>query len=280
MRNSRGKGEEPQYIIRTMRARSLTLTVLLAGLLAAGACSSPFGRHYEYEEQLYLGVDGAATVVVDASVPALVALRGLPLDPAPRARVDPEQVRALFVRAGCGDVRVGQPWVRNGRHFVQVRIVTANVETLQTCQPLGWSTYRFERADGQIHFEQTVGAAAARRVDGTKWTGEELVAFKLHLPSRVLFHNVRRLEDGAPGQPTRGNILTWEQRLADRLASRPVQIEVRMDAESILYRTLWLFAGAFAAAVLALTLIIWITVRRARRRGFRQSRTAEPSRSA
>jgi hypothetical protein len=39
-----------------------------------------------------------------------------------------------------------------------------------------------------------------------------------------------------------------------------------MDSESILYRTLWLFAGAFAAAVLVLVTLIWLTMRRARRR--------------
>ena len=50
----------------------------------------------------------------------------------------------------------------------------------------------------------------------------------------------------------RGNILAWEQHLTDRLDGRPISIEVRMDRQSILYTTLWLFAGAFAAAVLLL----------------------------
>ena len=40
-----------------------------------------------------------------------------------------------------------------------------------------------------------------------------------------------------------------------------------MDATSILYTTLWLFAGAFAAAVVVLCLIVWWTVRRGRRTG-------------
>ena len=38
-----------------------------------------------------------------------------------------------------------------------------------------------------------------------------------------------------------------------------------MDATSILYTTIWLFVGAFAAAVLVLVLLIWMTVRRGRR---------------
>jgi hypothetical protein len=60
--------------------------VLAVALTAA--CSNPLGPKYEYEEQLYLGVDGAATVVIDSSLPALVVLRGLAIDPQPRSRVD------------------------------------------------------------------------------------------------------------------------------------------------------------------------------------------------
>ena len=83
------------------------------------------------------------------------------------------------------------------------------------------------------------------------WDGSELVAFKLHLPSRIRLHNVKKL-DGANGDAERGNILTWEQTLADRRAGKPIDMDVRMDSTSILYTTLWLFAGAFAAAVLVL----------------------------
>ena len=77
---------------------------------------------------------------------------------------------------------------------------------------------------------------------------------------------MRRLEDGENGKPARGNILTWEQRLSDRRTGPPVKIDVRMGRESILYRTLWLFGGAFVAAVGALAGLIWWTVRKGRSR--------------
>ena len=35
-----------------------------------------------------------------------------------------------------------------------------------------------------------------------------------------------------------------------------------MDRQSILHRTLWLFAGAFAAAVLLMVVLIWLTMRK------------------
>jgi len=38
-----------------------------------------------------------------------------------------------------------------------------------------------------------------------------------------------------------------------------------MEATSILYTTVWLFVGAFTAAVLVLVLLIWITIRKGRR---------------
>lgn len=253
-----------------MRARSWIRLGVVAAVLWAAACSNPLGRQYEYEEQLYLEVDGSATLVVDASIPALVALRKLPLDPSPRTPVDPDQVRRLFSTAGCQDVRVGSPWVRQGRRFVQVTIQAADVREFAKCAPVSWSSFLFEREQqGEreiIHYKQVVGDAAGGDPGAVNWTGTELVGFKLHLPSRIVFHNVKRLEDGSNGEPSRGNILAWEQWLKDRRASRPIEIEVRMDSQSILYRTLWLFAGAFVAASAVLLSLVWWTIRRAKRR--------------
>jgi hypothetical protein len=107
------------------------------------------------------------------------------------------------------------------------------------------------------------------------WTGSELVAFRLHLPSRIRDHNARDLEEDVPSDIQRGNILAWEQHLADRLDGRPIEIAVRMDPDSILYRTLWLFGGAFLAAVLLIGGIVWMTIRK----GARQA-AAAPNRSA
>ena len=65
------------------------------------------------------------------------------------------------------------------------------------------------------------------------------------MPSRIIWHNARDIETGSRAAPRRGNILAWEQLLTDRLEGRPLDIEVEMDRQSILYTTLWLFAGAF-----------------------------------
>jgi hypothetical protein len=244
--------------------------VALVLAIGVGGCTNPLARQYEYDEQAYLEVDGSATVVLAASVPALVALRGLPLDPAPNARIETDDVRAVFEAAGCTVDRVSRPWRRSGRRFVQVQFSIADFSKAAACGPLAWSTYSFVRSDATadtdatLTFRQTVGAPAGTAPAGVNWTGNELVAFKLHLPSKVQHHNVRRLSDNEPGSVERGNILTWEQRLTDRLAGAPLAIEVITDADSILHQTMYLFAGAFVAAVIALITIIWLVIRRGR----------------
>ncbi len=232
--------------------------------IGVGGCVNPLAKQYEYDEQTYLSVDGSATVVIAASVPALVALRGLPLDASAGARVEADGVRQVFVDAGCAVDRVSRPWRRNGRRFVQVTIDVAAVGEAAACGPLAWSSYVFEQDEERLRYRQTVGVPTGTVPADVNWTGEELVGFKLHLPSRVLHHNVRRLADNAPGELERGNILTWEQRLSDRLAGVPVAMEVETDAESILYRTIYLFAGTFTAAVLLLSTVIWLVIRRGR----------------
>ncbi len=74
-----------------------------------------------------------------------------------------------------------------------------------------------------------------------------------------------KLLDGTNGTVERGNILTWAQTLTDRRAGKPIVIDVEMDQTSILHTTLWLFGGAFAAAVAMLIVIIWLVVRHGRK---------------
>jgi len=239
--------------------------VALVLVIGVGGCSNPLARQYEYDEQTYLEVDGSATIVVSASVAALVALRGLPLDPAPDARIDTDDVRQVFEAAGCVVDRVSRPWRRSGRRFVQVQFSVEDVRKATACGPLAWSTYAFEVGEARITCRQTVGAPTGTVPAGVNWNGSELVVFKLHLPSKVIFHNVRLLENPQEvGSVGRGNILAWEQHLTSRLSGAPLAMEVITDAESILHQTMYLFAGAFVAAVIVLVTIIWLVIRRGR----------------
>jgi hypothetical protein len=246
------------------RSGRLAAWFVVAAALTA-SCANPFAPQYEYEEQVYLSVDGRATVVVDTSLPALVALRGAAIDPSLNGSTDRAAIRRVFEAAGCRVDNVSRFWTRQGRRFAQIQVSADDLRQLSGCGLLAWSSYSLTSIEGGgLRYQQTVGAAAAADPGAVNWSGNELVAFKLHLPSRIREHNVKRL-DGTNGTIERGNILTWAQTLADRRAGRPVVIDVKLDGTSILHTTLWLFGGAFAAAVAVLALAIWLTIRRGRK---------------
>jgi hypothetical protein len=237
---------------------SWVVIALAAAVAAAGCGGGILKKQYEYEEELYLSLDGSATLSVNASVPALVALRGVDLNVSPRARFDRDRVRAFYEGPGATVTAVSSSR-RFGRRFVHVSIDVADVRSLQRLAPFAWSSYRFERDGDLYEFKQTVGApAVGKAVEDVGWDGSELIAFRLHLPSKIPFHN-------APShQVERGNILEWEQTLTDRLQGMPIDIQVQMETQSILARTLLLFGSTIVAAILTFAAVIWWVSRRGR----------------
>jgi hypothetical protein len=238
--------------------------LLLAVTLSATCGGSPLlGKRYEYEEDLTLALDGSATLTVNSSIPALVALRGLALNPAD-SRVDRDAIRVLYQSPVSEVTRVSRPWRRQGRRFIQVRIKTADIRKLSEATPFAWSRYELVAGGGEHTYRQTVGRSALKpgTLTNVGWDGTELVAFRVHLPSRIIDHNSRDVDTDETTSVQRGNIVAWEQHLADRLDGKPVSIVVRISSQSILYRTLWLFGVAFGAAVLVLGGLIWWAVRK------------------
>ncbi len=237
-------------VSRTARRVAAVLAVS-ALIIASTACRG--GRlitRYEYDEEIYLALDGSATVYVNASVAALVALRGLDLDVNPRARLDRGRIRALYEAPGVRVVRVSSSR-RDGRRFVHLRLETDNIRQLSRSAPFAWSAYELERRGDVYVFRQRVGASANRSMGDFGWTGDELVAFRFHLPSKIRFHNA------PPGNLRRGNILVWEQSLKDRLTGTPLTMEAHPETQSILYRTLWLFGLTGIAVAMAFAIAVW-----------------------
>jgi hypothetical protein len=247
-----------------MVSRRIAVAAVLATVALATTGCGLLGREYEYEEQIYLAANGSATVVIDSSVPALVALRGLAIDPASTARIDREAIRRSLTAGGCQVTRIPDPWRRHGRRFLQIRLAADDVRDFGRCALTAWSTYSglIPLADGSARYQQAIGAAAGGDPGKVNWDGREVVGFKLHLPSTILEHNAEVLDRDGPREPERGNILTWEQRLTDRRAGQPIAIDVRMDQQSILAHTLTLFGGAFAAALFTLCVAVWALSRR------------------
>ena len=196
-----------------------SLAALVCAALASAACGNGgLFRQYEYEEDVYLSLDGSATVYVNSSLAALDALRGATFDTAPSARFSRDQVRAFFTTPVTRVVSVSDSR-RGNRRFAHVRMDVRDVRRLAEAAPFAWSSYQFALEDGRYVYRQDVGAAAPEAAPGVhavNWTGAELVAFRLHLPSDVVDHNA------GDANHKRGNILVWEQTLADRLQGRPL----------------------------------------------------------
>jgi hypothetical protein len=248
-----------------LRAAAVALVAGAVAFAVAGCASGLFHKQYEYEEDVTLSLDGSASIVVNTSIPALAMLRGLDLslDPEVRFNAERDKIRAAY-ESPATRVNVRPPWRRAGRRFLQIRVDVDDIRKLPRAAPFAWSSYELVEKNGNHVFTQTVGASAFRpgTLPNVGWNGSEIVAFRLHLPSQILEHNSRTLETDEPEAVQRGNILRWEQHLSDRLDGKPIRIEVRMDSQSILYRTLALFAGAFAAAVALIALLLWWTVRK------------------
>jgi hypothetical protein len=244
--------------------------LLVVAIGATGCSGGILGKQYEYEEDVTIAMDGSATVVVNAPLPALAVLRGLDVPVDPAVRLERDDIRALF-QSPVSNVSRVKRWSRKGRQFVQARIAVPDVRRLHEAAPFAWSRYEFGPQQNESAaleprhvFRQRVGASAAKpgTLPSVGWDGTEIVAFRLHLPSKITFHNARDLKTNETSDIARGNILAWEQHLADRLDNQPVEIHVEMESESILHRTLWLFAGAFGAAVLVLIALVWWTMQR------------------
>lgn len=241
------------------------LALAALALVLVTSCARPFGRQYEYEEEIYIGLDGSATLIVNASLASLAALHGLdvPLDPA--AAIDRDRIRALYTSPVSTVTRVSRPWRRDGRRFVQVRLEVADVRRLPKAAPFAWARYTFTQQANALAFVQELGPSAGKDVGDVGWDGGELVAVRLHIPSRVTYHN-------APSRLVeRGNILSWEQPLKARLAGEPLRVEARFGVQRILVLTLALFLAAMAAAAVTVASLIWWVVRKGHQRAARQS---------
>jgi hypothetical protein len=240
--------------VRAPRARWLAAWLLAGGLAAAGCRGGGFLRQYEYDEDIYLSLDGSATIYVNGSLAALAALRGFDLDLAPSARFDRDRLTALYTSPGVRVVRVSNSR-RHGRRYAHLRLEVDDVRKLGAAPAFAWASVRLERMGGLYRYREDLGASANRKVGDVGWDGGEFVAFRLHLPSKIAYHNAGK------DNLLRGNILLWEQPLSARLAGDRLEMEARMEPTSILYRTLWLFAGSMLAAFLVLAGIIWWVVK-------------------
>jgi hypothetical protein len=211
---------------------------------------------YEYEHEIWLGVDGSGTVHVTARPGLWTAFKGLPLDEG-----DPETmrrtVRELFERSGL-EVRRVRVVTRRGNRYLFVAAAFRDVNRISYTPAFPDLRVGLRREGGRLHldgsWQRPLHALPAGEGDA-----EGLMAVRLHLPSKVYRH--RRAADGVE----RGNILGWRQETAAALDGGRLELGAEMDERSILFSTVMLFAGAVVLAALLLALALWAVVRQGRK---------------
>jgi hypothetical protein len=217
-------------------------------------------HQYEYQEDVYLALDGSASVYISASLPALVALYGMAFPTDPRGAVDRAKIRDAFSAPGV-TVSAIRTWRRWGRRFITVGITADNVRRLPGATPFARNSFAYASVPSGYSFVERLGPSVNRAVGNVGWNGAELVGFRWHVPSRIEGHNTR--EENF----LRGNILVWEQPLRKRLAGEPLTMEVHMRPRSILSSALWLFGVSAVTALIAVALLVWWVVRKGRTKG-------------
>jgi len=233
---------------------AVIVCIVLAVIATLLGLRSPMVHQYEYQEDLYVSLDGKASIYVSASLPALVALHGMVLPTDPRSPLDRAQIRRAFNLPGVSLSAIST-WRRHGRRFVSVRLDTADIRRLPAVGPFAAAAFEFGRAKDGYRLLERLGAASNREVGDVGWTGRELVGFRWHIPSRVERFNT-------PGENfLRGNILVWEQPLRRRLAGEPLLMDVQMAGETILSTALWLFLVSVVSALVVVALLVGWVVR-------------------
>lgn len=245
--------------VTRLKWTAFAVCVVLAIIGALLGLRGPMLHVYEYQEDVYLSLDGSASVYVSASIPALVALCGVDLSTDPKAPVDRAKLRAAFTGPGVSLSSIST-WRRSGRRFVTLRVDATHVSKLSFVGPLARNVFEFSRVKAGYRVREHVGPSANWPVTGVGWDGSELVGYRWHLPAKIESHNT--LDENF----LRGNILVWEQPLAARLSGVPLDMQAEMQAESILYGTLWLFATSAAAALVLVALVLWWIVRKGKQR--------------
>src|SRR3990172_2351246 len=169
-----------------MKARALVLL-----LLAASGCTT-----YEYEEEVYLEVDGSGEIRMSGSTTAVAALHGLD-------EATAESAKALFEGEGVERLSALET-ERERRKFVHVQARFSPWGKL--CRIPAFRDRRCRLAKGEESLALELSLPSPRAAAPESLEPQALLALRYHLPSTIRYHN-------APSDIERGNILSWKRTL-------------------------------------------------------------------
>lgn len=223
---------------------SLLVTSLFAGCV-----------NYEYGEEIYLETDGSGEIHINGSRELFAALRGVGGSPDPDF-VTVNTLRRFYESPDLKVVSV-KGSRREGRAYFHVRGRFQDINRLSHHPAFRGRQLRLEQQAETLRFRaEIVGGEMVPGVRGLR--DDDLVAFRIHFPSPVHYHNSRSGVE-------RGNIVVWQQTVAAHLKGEPLVLEARFDRLTVLAATLMLFGAAVGLVVLVLGAAIYAMLRLGRR---------------
>ncbi len=211
-------------------------------LLAASGCTA-----YEYEEEVFLKVDGSGQIRMSGSTAALEALHGLD-------QATAESAKALFEGEGV-EILSALETERERRKFVHVQARFSDWERL--CRLPAFRDRGCRLVKGEdLALELSLPsprAAAPQSLDP-----QALLALRYHLPGTIRYHN-------STSDIERGNILSWKRTLREHFAGRPLDLAVRFDRRTILAATARVMGLALGLVLASIATALWLMVRKGRR---------------
>lgn len=203
---------------------------------------------YEYEEEVYLAIDGSGRIRVSGSTAILRALGEL-------EGGGPEGLRAHFEGEGLDVVSVRET-ERDGRAFLHLRGRFEDWNELCRAKAFQDRGCDIAHENGEIALVTTLPAPEVDLPPGVE--PDALVALRFHLPSPVHEHDAT-LPIG------RGNILTWSRTAAELFRGEPLRAEARFDETSTLATTLGILLVAVGLVLASVALAVYLLVRKGRR---------------
>jgi len=225
-------------------------------LLAETGCTV-----YEYEEEVYLEIDGSGEIRMSGSAAAIEVLHDL-------EAATPESAASLFRGEGV-EVLSARETERDHRKLVHVEARFSEWEKLCELPAFRGRRCSFERGDRELALELSLPPPQGTAPESLD--PRAVLALRYHSPSTIRQHN-------SPKGIERGNILSWERTVREHFAGRPFALEFRFDRRTILATTLWIVSLALALVVASIGTALFVMVRKGRRQLRAEAISGCPSR--
>lgn len=225
-----------------------------AALLGFVLCLASGCQSYEYEEEVFLEVDGSGRLRVSGSSAMLASLHGIedPSLPSVSGYFEGEEFDVTSVRET----------ERAGRRFFHVEADFTNWNAVCRHPAFSRRPCRLVLDDEAGERRLELSAPPPETDDGPPpgldGVASERIAIRFHFPSSVLEHN-------APNGIERGNILSWEREVREHFGAAPLDVRVRFGARSVLSTTIRILALSGGTVLLVVVASLGLMVRQGRR---------------